>query len=502
MIGLGVGIDYALFIVTRYRQGLNEGRDAREATVVALITAGPGRVVRRRHGVISLLGLFVVGLPFMDGLAVGAIAAVLMVLAAALTLLPAMLGFVGRAIDRLHVPGLLVRAPTSGRGFWYRWSRTVQRRPWICGTSGAAGAGGAGPAVVLHAAGLQRRRQRPDQADDPPGLRPAGRRLRARLQRTARHRRRRARPDRPCRRPGRRREALEPGWPSVPGVASVAGPVFNAAGDAAVIIAYPDHRPAGGPDRLAGPAPAQRRHPARGSKAAGVTVLVGGVTAGRRRRLPLPVQAVAAGDRAGDPAVVLAADDGVPVHRHPDQGRRHEPAVDGGGLRRDRGGVPVGLAGVVVRGEPDWSHRPVDSAHDVHHRVRAVDGLRGVPAVADPGGVARRGVNTVAVADGLASTARVITAAAAIMVCVFGSFVINDPLRVLDVFGLGLAVAVFVDATLVRMVLVPSVMQLLGRANWWMPAWLDRLLPRLAVEAEVPPVVAHGPVEGEEVVVH
>jgi RND superfamily putative drug exporter len=106
----------------------------------------------------------------------------------------------------------------------------------------------------------------------------------------------------------------------------------------------------------------------------------------------------------------------------------------------------------------------------------------------------RRQVNTIAVADGLASTARVITAAAAIMVCVFGSFVINDPLRVLDVFGLGLASAIFVDATLVRMVLVPSVMQLLGRANWWMPAWLDRVIPTLAVEADVPPPPRPAPV--------
>ena len=98
----------------------------------------------------------------------------------------------------------------------------------------------------------------------------------------------------------------------------------------------------------------------------------------------------------------------------------------------------------------------------------------------------RTGENSLAVADGLASTARVITAAAAIMVCVFLSFVINDPLRVLDIFGLGLAVAVFVDATLVRMVLVPSVMQLLGPANWWMPAWLDRIVPTLGVEVAVP----------------
>jgi uncharacterized membrane protein YdfJ with MMPL/SSD domain len=71
------------------------------------------------------------------------------------------------------------------------------------------------------------------------------------------------------------------------------------------------------------------------------------------------------------------------------------------------------------------------------------------------------------------------------MICVFGSFVVKDPLRVLDVFGLGLAAAIFVDATLVRMILLPSVMQVLGRANWWMPAWLDRIVPTLGVEVVV-----------------
>jgi putative drug exporter of the RND superfamily len=89
----------------------------------------------------------------------------------------------------------------------------------------------------------------------------------------------------------------------------------------------------------------------------------------------------------------------------------------------------------------------------------------------------RHGDTSRAVADGLADTARVITAAAAIMVCVFGSFVINDPLHILDVFGLGLAAAILVDATLVRMVLVPSVMELVGAANWWLPGWLRRVLP-------------------------
>jgi RND superfamily putative drug exporter len=90
--------------------------------------------------------------------------------------------------------------------------------------------------------------------------------------------------------------------------------------------------------------------------------------------------------------------------------------------------------------------------------------------------------NATAVANGLASTAKVITAAAAIMVCVFGSFVINDPLRILDVFGLGLAVAILIDATVIRMILVPSLMEMLGNRTWWMPDWIERRLPRLAIE--------------------
>jgi RND superfamily putative drug exporter len=86
-----------------------------------------------------------------------------------------------------------------------------------------------------------------------------------------------------------------------------------------------------------------------------------------------------------------------------------------------------------------------------------------------------------AVADGLAKTARVITAAAAIMVVVFLSFVTSDEVF-LKLFGIGLAAAIFLDATVVRMVLVPAVMQLLGKWNWWIPNWLERVLPRLDVE--------------------
>ena len=93
----------------------------------------------------------------------------------------------------------------------------------------------------------------------------------------------------------------------------------------------------------------------------------------------------------------------------------------------------------------------------------------------------RTGDNELAVADGLAMTARVITAAAIIMVCVFSAFVLGDD-RQLKLFGLGMASAVFVDATVVRMILVPATMELLGARNWWIPRWLDRVLPHLNVE--------------------
>ena len=111
----------------------------------------------------------------------------------------------------------------------------------------------------------------------------------------------------------------------------------------------------------------------------------------------------------------------------------------------------------------------------------------------------RTGDNASAVADGLAVTARVITAAALIMVCVFSAFVLGDN-RQLKLFGLGLAVAVAIDATVVRMLLVPATMELLGARNWWLPKWMDRLLPQIDVEGHhhtgaVP--VASGPVSGD-----
>ena len=134
MIGIGVGIDYALFIVTRYRQGIFEGRDPRNAVVTSLMTSGRSVLFAGSTVVISLFGLFLIGQAYMIGLATACIAAVLMVLIAALTLLPAMLGFAGNAIDKLHLPRLLqTGGPPPPDGFWYRWSRFVQRRAWVTG---------------------------------------------------------------------------------------------------------------------------------------------------------------------------------------------------------------------------------------------------------------------------------------------------------------------------------------------------------------------------------
>ena len=135
MIGLGVGIDYALFIVTRYRQGLAEGQPPRGAAIAALGTAGRAVLLAGSTVVIALLGLFVVGLPFMDGLAAATIVAVFLVLAAALTLLPGDLRLRGYE----HRPAASARPARkargdrqAGSGFWNRWSRIVQRRPLAC----------------------------------------------------------------------------------------------------------------------------------------------------------------------------------------------------------------------------------------------------------------------------------------------------------------------------------------------------------------------------------
>ncbi len=479
MIGLGVGIDYALFVVTRYRQGLAEGRAPREATAVSLATSGRSVVFAGTTVILSLLGLFILQLPFMRGLAVGAIAAVVLVMSAAITLLPAMLGFSGRAVDNLHVPGLLQSAAEpSERGFWYRWSRTVQRRPIVAGLASLV------CLLVMTIPFFSMRLAFTDAGNDPPGATtrqafdalatgfgpgfngplivaasvPTGHRATV--------------------------AALQARVAATPGVAFATPAQFSASGRDAVIFAYPTASPQSATTEAVVHALRDDVIPA-ATAGTGVAGYVGGETAGSVdassylssrlvwvigvvlvlsflllmavfRSLAIPLKAVVVN------LLSVGAAYGVIV------------AVF-------QWGWVGGLIGIGATGPIDpWIPLMMFTilfGLSMDYEVFLLSRIREEWRL--------HGDNSTAVADGLAKTARVITAAAAIMICVFGSFVIGDPLHVLKVFGLGLAAAIFIDATLVRMVLVPSVMELLGRANWWMPGWLDRRVPRLGVEVDV-----------------
>jgi len=479
MIGIGVGIDYALFIVTRYRQGLFEGRVPRDAVVTALATSGRSVLFAGTTVVISLLGLFLVGQAYIIGLSSGAIAAVLMVLLAALTLLPAMLGFSGRAIDKLHVPGLLQKgAGRPSEGFWYRWSRTVQHHAWWTGIAAVL------VLVVLALPMFSMRLAFTDAGNDPTSLT-----TRQAYDLLA--------------------EGFGPGFngplivavdtpagtgPQVVGhlteaiahtrgVAFVVPPQVNAAGTGAMIIVEPTTAPQAAatqqlvqhlrddviPGVVHGTAVDAQ---VGGETAAGIDAstflsarlfwVIGAVIVlsflllmAVFRSIAIPAKAaimnlLSIGAAYGVMVAVFQWGWGGSVI-----GIGHTGPIDPW--------IPLTMFTILFGLSMDY---------EVFLLSRIREEWR------------RSGDNSEAVADGLALTGRIITAAAAIMFCVFGSFVIKDPLHILKVFGLGLAVSVLIDATLVRMVLVPSVMELLGRVNWWMPRWLDRAVPTLAVEVD------------------
>ncbi|HEY6472804.1 MAG TPA: MMPL family transporter [Acidimicrobiales bacterium] len=490
MIGIGVGIDYALFIVTRYRQGIFEGRTPRDAVMTAHMTAGRSVLFAGSTVVISLFGLYLIGQPYMIGLATGCIAAVLMVLVAALTLLPAMLGFAGGAIDKLHVPGLLQNGgPPPENGFWHRWSRFVQRRAWFTGTAAVL------ILVALAIPLFSMRLEFTDAGNDPTNL--TTRQAYDLLAQgfgpgfngplvvavamngpsdvpTVQHLDR----------------ALTSG---IPGVAFTAPAQFNADDTGAVITVVPTTSPqAAQTVNLVTELRSNVIPPA--VHGTDVVAQVGGETAssidaanflGQRlfivigavlilsflllmvvfRSLVLPLKAVIMN------LLSVGAAYGVMV------------AVFQWGW----GGSVIGIG---EKGPIDpWI--PVTMfvilfGLSMDYEVFLLSRIREEWL--------RTGENSTAVADGLAVTGRIITAAAAIMVCVFGSFIIKDPLHILKVFGLGLAVAVLIDATLVRMVLVPSIMELLGPVNWWLPRWMDRSMPKLGVEVTPTPLPTPVPV--------
>ncbi len=477
VIGLGVGIDYALFIVTRYRQALQDGAEPRSAVVHAIDTSGRAVVFAGCTVVISLLGLLLLGVSFVYGLAVGTIAAVLLVLAGSLTLLPGLLGFAGRAIDRFHVPGIRA-APTPGpHSVWHRWSRVVQRHPVVSGLSALA------VLVVLALPLVSIQLLFADAGNDPPSLttRKAYDLLAEGFG------------------PGTNgplivavdlsggggtgvADQLATAIQSTPDVASVVPPQVNDSGDTAVIVAIPKSSPQ---DEATTTLVDRLRDEVIPSvvDTSGARALVGGVTAAGvdasqyfSQRLIWVIGGVVL--LSFLLLMVVFRSIAIPV----------KAAVMNLLSVGAAYGVIVavfqwGWLGSVFGVEPG----PIDPwiplflftilfGLSMDYEVFLLSRIREQWL--------RTGDNATAVADGLALTARVITAAAAIMFCVFASFVFGD-VRVLKVFGLGLAAAVLVDATVVRLVLVPATMELLGRANWWLPARLDRVLPHVHVEGHL-----------------
>ncbi|MEM9132522.1 MAG: MMPL family transporter [Actinomycetota bacterium] len=532
MIGLGVGIDYALFIVTRFRNTVAQGYSRYEAVGIALDTAGRAVIFAGLTVVLSLLGMLLIGLSFIAGLGVGAASTVAVTMVASVTLVPALLGAVGDRLEVTRVRGIVVAGlialalvavglsqvevagglAAAGLGLLvigillqlfgvgdsgflrklparrerpiretlaYRWSRLIQAHPWAALTVGV------GILLVLAAPILSLRLGFSDEGNFPeetdarqaydliaegfgPGFNgpllitaviedPSGAAQLAELQGAI--------------------AAAE-------GVAFASPPIPDdpAAPAAALIQVIPETSPEDAATEdlvnalrddviptvdegldvsVTGAVPANVDFTS--FLAARILVFFGVVLAlsflllmAVFRSLVVPLKAVIMN------VLSIASAYGVVV------------AIFQWGWFGDLFGItgapiepfiPMMLFAIVFGLSMDYEVFLLSRVKEEYERT------------GDPQN---------SVADGLASTARVITAAAAIMIVVFGAFMLEDD-RIIKLFGLGLALAVFLDASLVRMLLVPATMELLGSRNWWLPRWLDRIVPNLNIEGTEPP---------------
>ena len=472
MIGLGVGIDYALFIVTRFRENSRAGADVRPAALVAMDTAGRAVLFAGTTVIIALLGMVLLGLSFLVGLAVAAALAVALTMLASLTALPALLGYTGARIGRVR------RERTAPRpaSLWARWGRFVGRHPWPAAIAGLA------VMLVVASPALSIQMGFSDAGNDPAGtttrkaydllaagfgpgfngpltvvaeLPPAG-------DATA---------------VGQIGAALR----GAPDVARVAPPSLSRNGRTAVFTVYPDSSPqASATTDLVKQLRATILPPV--AHDAGATVLVGGVTASGidfthalSSKLPLFVAVVVG--LAALLLLVVFRSVAIPIQAACMNLLTIAAALGvtvavfqhgwlGGVVGVDQGPIepwlPVILFAIVFGLSMDYEVFLVSRIHEEWLRWRDPDR---------------------AIVEGLATTGRVITAAATIMICVFLAFVLG-PERQIKLFGISLASAVFLDAFVVRSLLLPAVFSLLGRRTWWFPEGLGRRLPRLAIEPE------------------
>src|SRR4051794_10449650 len=477
MVGLGVGIDYALFIVTRYRENLGRGLDPERSVMHALDTAGRAVLFAGTTVVISVLGLLLMKTSIMRGVAIGISIGVLTTMLASVTLLPALLGFVGRNIDKFGLPHRKRPEGQARESGWQRWSHVIQRHPWPAAIIGLA------VLLLLAVPLLSMRLGFTDAGNRPtsettrraydlvadgfgPGFNgplllaartPDGQADLATLQR------------------------LSDRLNDTDGVAFATPPRINDEGTVAVMQVFPTTDPQA-------KATADLVNRLRDDVVPAVTrgevdVKVGGVTAAAddfasytAARLPLFISAVLI--LSFLLLMVVFRSVLVPL-KAVIMNLLSIGAAYGVVVAVFQWGWGASLVG-VGREAPVEAWAPVFIfaivfGLSMDYEVFLLSRIREE--------YDRTGDNATAVADGLALTARVITAAALIMFFVFGSFVLG-PEVALKLMGLGLAVAVLIDATIVRMVLVPATMELLGDWNWWLPKWLDRILPRVHVEGE------------------
>jgi putative drug exporter of the RND superfamily len=475
MIGLGVGIDYSLFILTRHRQNLATGMDMTDSIGLSNGTAGQAVLFAGGTVVIAICGLAIAGIPYVTRLGFTTAITVLVMIAAALTLLPALLGLAGRHVDSLHVPRIRRKArEQKGEGGWARWAHFMSRHRWSAVIVSL---------VVLIGLALPLFSMQLGQTDD--GTDPKSTTQRQAYDLIAEGFGPGANgplvlavsfPKTGDTAPA---DAVQQAVSKVKGV-RVAPPQVNSAQNAAVIVAIPPSRPDSEQTSELVDELRDNVLP-KAVTGTGAEVYVGGVTAGF----------IDLGDRIQDRllwfigAVVLLSfvllmmvfrSVLVPL-KAAVMNLLSIGAAYGVIVAVFQWGWAKGVVGLeqtvpIVAFVPMMMFAILFGL-SMDYEVFLLSRIREE--------YQRTHDNLDSVVDGLASTARVITSAALIMISVFLAFVPNANPTV-KMFGLGLAVAVAVDATIVRLVLVPATMELLGDANWWLPRWLDRILPKIEIE--------------------
>jgi len=479
LIGLGVGIDYALFIVTRHRRGLQSGLTPEQAAVKAIDTSGRAVLFAGSTVCIALLGILVLGVSFLNGLAVASALTVVFTVLAAVTLLPALLGVFGmRVLSRRQRRRLAAGAPAPGAaGMWARWANTIERRPAILAVAAAA------VMLVLAIPVLSLRLGSSDQGNDPSstttrqaydlladGFGPGFNGPLLLVAQTSS----------PADAAALR--TLEAGLPKVADVTSVRQ--IAATTGTEVIQVTPGTSPEA---KATSDLISTLRNDTIPAAEHGTTlrVYIGGVTATFAdfatvvdAKLPwfiltivglsflLLVVAFRSLLIPGTAAVMnlLAAAASFGVLTAFFQWGWGTDAFGLGTAGPVEAFLPVVTLAILFGLSMDYQVFLVSRMNE-----EWVHGRR----------------NSGAVRTGQVETARVITAAATIMICVFLTFSFLGSRDVAE-FGIGLAAAVALDAFILRTVLVPAAMHLFGNANWWLPRWLDRRLPHLAIEPPDP----------------